>query len=134
VVAAWSRSGLAALAASGVVLGVVSNADGTVATQLSEHRLAQVGPGPGVELAVLVDSAAVDVAKPDPAIFTHALGPAGARPDRTWDVGDTVVLDVAAAQAAGIGALHLDPHGWCPRPDGHDHVADLDDVAAALRW
>lgn len=125
----WARSGLAALAACDVRMGVVSNADGTVAHQLREHGLAQVGPGPDAELEVLVDSDVVGVAKPDPAIFDHALGPLGVAPDATWYVGDTVTFDVAGARAAGIHPLHLDPHGWCPRPDGHDHVADLDVVA-----
>lgn len=125
----WARSGLAALAGTGVRLGVVSNADGTVEGQLLEHGLAQVGAGPGVALEVLVDSHVVGVAKPDPAIFDHALGPTGVPPERAWYVGDTVTYDVAAARAAGVHMLHLDPHGWCPQLGDHDHVPDLDAVA-----
>lgn len=131
-VAPWARSGLAALADTGVELGVVSNADGTVAQQLRDHGLAQVGPGPGTELAVLVDSDVVGVAKPDPGIFDHALAPLDVPADRTWYVGDTVTFDVVGARAAGIHALHLDPHGWCPQPDDHDHVATLDEVAGLV--
>lgn len=134
----WAHAGLAALARVDVRLGVVSNADGTVADQLLEHRLAQVGPGRGVVLDVLVDSAVVGVAKPDPAIFAHALEPLGVAADRTWYVGDTVTFDVAGARAAGIHPLHLDPHGWCPRPAGHQHVGDLQQVVELLdeagRW
>lgn len=131
-VAPWARRGLSALADIGVTLGVVSNADGTVAQQLRDHGLAQVGPGPGTELAVLVDSDVVGVAKPDPGIFDHALAPLDVPAERTWYVGDTVTFDVVGARAAGIQALHLDPHGWCPQPDDHDHVATLDEVAGLV--
>lgn len=128
----WARSGLAACAAAPVRLGVVSNADGTVEEQLRDHELAQVGPGPGTPVEVVVDSAVVGVAKPDPAVFTHALEPLGLEPAQAWYVGDTVTYDVAGARAAGLRAIHLDPHGWCPVPDDHAHVAELDAVAAML--
>ena len=49
----WARSGLRSLGDAGVALGAVSNADGTVASQLVEHELAQVGDGPGAELDVM---------------------------------------------------------------------------------
>jgi len=28
--------------------------------------------------------------------------------------------------------VHLDPHGFCPLPDDHDHVVDLDGVTALV--
>lgn len=108
---------------------MVSNADGTVADQLREHRLAQVGEGPGIDVEVLVDSEVVGVAKPDPGVFDQALRPTGVDPSRAWYVGDTLTFDVVGAAAAGLHVLHLDPHGWCPRPDDHAHVTDLVAVA-----
>jgi putative hydrolase of the HAD superfamily len=69
----WARDGLAALGALDRPVAVVSNADGTVEAQMHRHRLAQVGPGPGLAVAAIVDSAVVGVAKPDPAVFAPAL-------------------------------------------------------------
>jgi putative hydrolase of the HAD superfamily len=47
-------------------------------------------------------------------------------------VGDTGWADVAGARAAGVRPVHLDPHGFCPLPDDHDHVVDLDGVTALV--
>jgi putative hydrolase of the HAD superfamily len=126
-----AREGLAALAARGLALAVVSNADGTVAAQLREHRLAQVGPGPGVELVALVDSHHLGVRKPDPAVFAPAVAALGLPPGRCLYVGDTLTYDVVGALAAGLVPVHLDPVGWC-RGD-HRHVRWLDDLAASIR-
>ena len=43
-------AGLRALVATGVRVGVVSNADGSVAQRLSQQEVLQVGPGLGVEV------------------------------------------------------------------------------------
>lgn len=125
-----AREGLASLAARGLALAVVSNADGTVAAQLREHRLAQVGPGPGTELVALVDSHHLGVRKPDPAVFAPALAALGLPAGRCRYVGDTLTYDVAGALAAGLVPVHLDPVGWCP--GDHRHVRWLDDLAASL--
>lgn len=92
------------LACAGMRLGVVSNADGRVAAALDRAGL-------GRHFAVIVDSAVVGVAKPDPAIFDAALTPMGLDPATTWYVGDTVSYDVAAAEAAGLTAWVVDHRG-----------------------
>lgn len=107
---AGAREALAALAATGVGLAVVSNADGTVEAQLREDGICQVGPGPGVEVAAVLDSGVVGVAKPDPAIFHLALEALGTHPARTLHVGDTPAADVAGARAAGIHPVLVDPY------------------------
>lgn len=124
-------AGLGALAATGVALAVVSNSDGTVAALLADLALAQVGPGPGTPVRAIVDSGAVGVAKPDPAIFAVALEALDVDPAAVVHVGDTVYADVDGAAAAGIRPVHVDPIGWCGS-DTHDHVADLAGVAALL--
>ena len=53
-------------------MGVVSNASGQIEAML-RRGIAQVGPGDHVDMRVIVDSHVVGVAKPDPAIFDHAL-------------------------------------------------------------
>ena len=123
----WAADGLRALAGAGLRLVVTSNSDGTVAAMLREVGLAQVGPGPGVEVEAVVDSGVVGVAKPDPALYAHTVAAAGVAPERILHVGDSVHYDVHGAAAAGLRSVHFDPHALC-RDDGHDHVARLEDV------
>jgi putative hydrolase of the HAD superfamily len=92
---------LRALRAAGLRLVVVSNWDVSL-----RERLAETG------LEALVDatvaSAPFGAAKPDPAIFAHALGLAGGvAPADAWHVGDSLEADVAGARAAGIAAALL---------------------------
>ncbi|MGH9126356.1 MAG: HAD family hydrolase [Acidimicrobiales bacterium] len=129
-----SLDGLRRLAETGVSLGVVSNADGTVADQLVEDQVCQVGSGRGVEVAVVVDSTVVGIEKPDPRIFTVALDALGVAPEQVVFVGDTIFADVVGARAAGLRPLHLDPYGDCPAPsDDHEHVRSLSEVADLVR-
>ncbi len=103
------------LADAGVPMGVVSNASGQIAGML-RRTIAQLGPGVGVEMRCIVDSHVVGVAKPDPAIFDHAL-PHFAEFDRSRIayVGDSVTMDIASSSAAGLHPILLDPY---------DHHAD----------
>jgi len=133
----WSRvlpgsvEALRALHATGVTLAIVSNSDGSVEQRLAEHGVCQVGDGKGVPVAIVVDSAVVGVAKPDPGIFTFALEATGVPAEGTVYVGDTVGADVVGARAAGIHPLHIDPYRLC-RDATHDHVATLDEVVAVV--
>jgi putative hydrolase of the HAD superfamily len=133
----WSRlvpgslDGLQALHRTGVTLAIVSNSDGTLEDRLRNEGICQVGPGRGVPMAIVIDSAAVGVAKPDPAIFRIALEATGVAPERAIHVGDAVGADVDGALAAGVRPVHLDPHGFCA-DDSHPHVPDLVTVAEAL--
>ena len=80
---------------------------------------------------MVIDSAVVGVAKPDPRIFTLALDALGL-PDAdrgtVVHVGDSLRYDVTGALAAGVRPLHLDPYGFCPAPDGHEHLRRLSDL------
>ena len=110
------------LRAAGLRLVVVSNADGTVEEGLTRGGLRPL-------LDAVVDSHVVGFEKPDPRIFTHALGLYGSDPARTLHVGDFYAADVAGARAAGVHALLLDPHGdWgeldCPVARDVPEVAD----------
>ena len=129
--------GLRAVAALGLPMGVVSNSDGSVEGDLRRLGVCYVpdaadGPGPaaGVEMGVILDSAVVGVAKPDPAIFRIALDALGVPADRAvLHVGDSLRYDVAGALAAGLQPVHMDPYGFCPAPDGHPHVRSLAELA-----
>jgi putative hydrolase of the HAD superfamily len=125
---------LARLAATGMPVAIVSNADGTVEELLRRSRVAQVGPGDGVEVLHIVDSHVVGVEKPDPATFAPALAALaerGVAPERCVYLGDTAAADVVGARAAGMHPVQLDPHGTC-EPDGHDLVPSVDALVDAV--
>ncbi len=134
----WTRivpgapEALRAIAATGVKLAIVSNADGSVEAQLAADGICQVGPGPGVPMDAILDSSVVGAAKPDPRIFEIALERlGGVAPDRAIHVGDTPAADADGARAAGITPVLVDPYGDHPDFDGI-RVTHLADVARAL--
>jgi len=118
-------------AAAAMPLAIVSNNDGTAPEQMRAFGVCQVGPGPYVSVAAIVDSGAVGVAKPDPAIFRPALDALGTDPSRTLYVGDMVHADVKGARAAGMPVVQIDPYDF---HDGFDHarVPHLDALADLL--
>jgi putative hydrolase of the HAD superfamily len=118
-----TRHALDELAAHDVAMGVVSNASGQIA-QILMREVCQLGDGDHVAMRCVVDSHVVGVAKPDPAIFEHALPQfAGIDRARIAYVGDSVTMDIGAARAAGLHGVLLDPYD--------DHVgADFDRIRA----
>ena len=95
----------------GYVLGVVSNSNGTIEAFLGEVGLRR-------HFAFVIDSSVVGVEKPDPRIFRLALERGGlARPADAAYIGDLYHIDVRGAEAAGLGAVLLDPAGaWAGVP------------------
>jgi putative hydrolase of the HAD superfamily len=94
---------VALLKERGLRLGVVSNAEGTVARNLDDAGFKGA-------FETVVDSHLVGVEKPDPAIFRIALERMSLDPERTVFVGDLPEVDVKGARAAGIPAVLLDRH------------------------
>ena len=130
-IAPESVEGVRALAATGVRLGMVSNADGLMAQRMRELEILQVGPGVGVEVECVVDSGAVGVMKPDPRIFRIALdamGIADADAGRVWYVGDMPGIDIVGARRAGLRPFLVDPLGL-HEGAGHDCVNSLAELA-----
>ena len=111
-------------------IAVVSNNDGTAAQQCADQMICQVGPGPHVEVAALVDSGVVGISKPDPRIFTPALDALGTDAARTLYVGDTVHADVRGATAAGMPVVQLDPYELHA---DHQHWT-VPDLVALVAW
>jgi putative hydrolase of the HAD superfamily len=125
--------GLRALADLGIPIGVVSNAGGQIEAMLRRMEVCQVGPGPGVEVACVVDSFVVGVAKPDPAIFPFGLRAIGLEPHEVGYVGDSVATDVVGATAAGLQPILVDPFDdWSDRPD-LDRITTLEQLATRHR-
>jgi FMN phosphatase YigB (HAD superfamily) len=88
--------------ALGLVVGVISNSNGSVRTALERAGLAE-------QLGFVIDSSVVGVTKPDPRIFALGLEAAGTAAAETIYVGDSYFVDVVAARAAGLGAVLFDP-------------------------
>lgn len=102
---------LRALNQRGTPIGVVSNASGQIAEILRRSGICQVGEGPLPQVRCIVDSDVVGVAKPDPKIFDFALPHfADIDTSRIAYVGDSVVMDVGGAQAAGLTPILVDPY------------------------
>ena len=126
-----TRRALEALAAAGVPMGVVSNASGQIEGMLV-REICQVGPGAHIEMRCIVDSHVVGVAKPDPAIFDHAL-PHFEADDRSRIayVGDSVTMDIGASSAAGLHPILLDPYDDHVGAD-FERIRSVGDLAAEI--
>jgi putative hydrolase of the HAD superfamily len=124
-------NGFHRIVASGMPVAVVSNNDGTAEEQLRHFGICQVGAGPLPSVTIVVDSAVVGVAKPDPAIFQPALDALGTAPARTLYVGDTVHADVRGAVAAGMPVVQLDPYDLHADFD-HLRLKDVSELADLL--
>ena len=124
-----AATALHGLAEAALPIGVVSNASGQIEQALRRFAVCQVGEGPCVPVACVVDSEVVGVAKPGPRIFTIALDVLGLAPERVAYVGDSVRNDVRGAEAAGLHPLHLDPYD--DHPDAtHERIRFLTDLLA----
>jgi putative hydrolase of the HAD superfamily len=125
------RDGLRELSATGVRLGIVSNADGLIAQRLANAELLQVGPGIGVEVDCVIDSGAVGVSKPDPRIFELALDAMSIEPGDAWYVGDMPGIDVVGARAAGLFPIVMDPYEFHLDAD-YARVVSLSELASII--
>ena len=110
---------------------IVSNNDGSAEQQMLDHRVCQVGPGELPEVAMVIDSGLIGVAKPDPAIFAPVLDSLSAAPGEILYVGDTYQSDVLGATAAGLQVVQLDPYDLHHDYD-HARVPDVDALADLL--
>ncbi|MBN1596068.1 HAD-IA family hydrolase [candidate division FCPU426 bacterium] len=94
----------------GVVVGIVSNWDSRLMTICDRLQLSGY-------CTFIIASAAVGIAKPDPAIFQLALERAGVTAQEAMHVGDSVEDDVYGARAAGVDALWI-WRGVCRQAEG----------------
>ena len=122
---------LRTLHARGITLGVVSDWGIGLGLILRHHDLVQF-------FDFTVISASLQLSKPDPALFETALRRANAIPDYTVHIGDSYVLDVLGARAAGIHPVLLDRRGVVNPADVeclvvHDLYGLLDALAIEAR-
>jgi putative hydrolase of the HAD superfamily len=109
---------LRALRERGARLVVVSNWDVSLHDVLERTRLRPL-------LDAVVTSAEFGAAKPDPAIFAHALELAGARAADAVHAGDDVEADVHGARAAGIEPVFVARDGELA-PEGVRRIRTLE--------
>ncbi len=105
-----------------VALGIVSNFTGTLEEVCREAGLLPL-------LHVLVDSAVVGVAKPDPEIFRLAVRRLRLSPGDCAFVGDSFDRDIVPAKSAGLFTVWL--RGPAPRPCPDETQADA--IIASLK-
>jgi putative hydrolase of the HAD superfamily len=101
VACAGLKGTLSALHARGIHLGIVTNGE----VRFQEPKIKQLSIGH--YLSTVVISEAVQVQKPDPRIFAHALAEIGCAALHTWFVGDHPINDVLGAAAAGLRPIWL---------------------------
>lgn len=120
------------LAEAEIPLAIVSNNNGTAPEQMRDHGVCQVLPGgPLPEVAAIIDSSLVGVAKPDPMIMAPALYALEVEPANALYVGDTVHADVTGATNAGMQVVQLDPFDQHASYD-HARLPDLTALVHAL--
>lgn len=89
-------------------IALVSNFYGNLGTVLGEFGLDGL-------FDKVIESAAVGVRKPDPAIFRLGVSALGLAPDETVVVGDSYGNDIVPAKQAGCHAVWLKGEGWDER-------------------
>ena len=124
VVLPETPSYLATLKREGYFLGVISNAIGTLETQLENAGLRGF-------FNAIFDSSLVGVEKPHPEIFAKAVASAGVKPGEVVFVGDTNATDVGGAQLAGLNGVLIDRVGAYTAPDCH-RITRLPELAGVL--
>ena len=112
-----------------VKIGVVTN--GPSARQRGKLEFCGIRPG---ELDALAISGEVGAAKPDPAIFRHALAALDTAPERVTMIGDSWENDVLGALGSGMSAVWLNRYRLtCPGPGRAVEIRGLEPAGELLR-
>jgi putative hydrolase of the HAD superfamily len=74
----------------------------------------------------------VNVFKPDPGVFGHALRRVNLFPPDAMYVGDNYYADVVGSRAAGLRPILYDPLGIFPDPDC-ETIKSFDDLKSILK-
>ena len=89
---------------AGYMMAVISNRDKPFQETLDSHGLSEF-------FDFSLAGGEVDIYKPDPGIFEHALRRANIRARETVYVGDNYFADVIGARRAGLHPVLVDPNG-----------------------
>ena len=86
-------------------LGIVSNFYGNLEIVCKEFGLDKV-------FSTMIDSTVVGVRKPNPAIWSLALGNLGVQPETAWVVGDSYSNDIVPSKQLGCRTIWLKGKSW----------------------
>jgi FMN phosphatase YigB (HAD superfamily) len=125
VVPADVRRVLPQLKDAGYILAVISNRDKPFQELLNDH-------GIGEFFDFSLAAGEVNVFKPDPGVFEHALRRVNLSPQDAMYVGDNYYADVVGARAAGLRPILYDPLGIFPEPDC-EMIKAFDELKSILK-
>ena len=117
---------LAELTGAGLRAAVLTNG----AAAMQRAKVAAIGAAPF--LVDVLTAEDLQLAKPDPATFLETCRRLHVAPERALHVGDRYDLDVVAARAAGLRAVHLDRRNAGPH-DEPQRITSLWDLPALVR-
>jgi RimJ/RimL family protein N-acetyltransferase len=124
VPAPGAADALAQLVASGYGVAVVSNTEhGEIADVLARTNVCSVN-GEGTNIAAVIDSNVIGVAKPDPRPFELAFAALNESASTCIHIGDSLHSDVVGARGVGMEVVHVDPIALCADSD-HRHAASF---------
>lgn len=116
---------LSALKEAGYILAVISNREKPFHELLASHNL-------GEFFHFSLAAGEVDIYKPDPGIFKHALERADVSAHETVYVGDNYFADVVGSCRAGLQPVLYDPNGIFPEADC-TVIKSFDELDAVIR-
>jgi len=116
-----AKPALESLRKLGCFIGVIANAESSLADALEHAGLSQC-----VDTVTTSEEASVE--KPDPAIFRKALDKSGLEPKRCVYVGDVPEIDILGARNAGITPVWLDRNRLARRIGDIQKVETLAEV------
>lgn len=114
------------LRAVGFKLGVVTNRRSTCRPYLEQLGLAEYMD---FDLA----AGEVNLWKPDPAIFAHAVERLGIQPEQSIYVGDNYYADILGARQAGLHPVLIDPDNLFPEADCPT-ITTIGDLCSLVVW
>ncbi|HSA99558.1 MAG TPA: HAD-IA family hydrolase, partial [Anaerolineales bacterium] len=119
------RRTLPQLKETGYILGVISNRDKPFQDLLHEHGIDEF-------FDFSLAAGEVNIFKPEPGVFEHALRRVNLSPQDAVYVGDNYYADVVGARRAGLRPVLYDPRGIFPDPDCTT-IKSFDELSSAIK-
>jgi putative hydrolase of the HAD superfamily len=115
---------LKALRSKGYKMGVISNRSSSIDDEIREL-------GFDTYLDFYFTSGDIQIWKPDPGVFEHALFLAESRPETTAYIGDNYYTDILGAKNAGLYPILYDPRNIFPDVDCQV-ITDISDLVPRI--
>ena len=119
------RRALTALREAGYIMGVISNRDKPFQPLLEAHGLSEFFP-------YALAAGEVEIYKPEPGIFEHALKQLKVNAQETVYVGDNYYADILGARRAGLEPVLYDPNRIFPDADCVT-IRSMDELLPAIQ-